>query len=1004
MKRTSVVTWAIILFAITLPICAKAALPVGAHFSAGISCPSCHTANSLGPANLGSTSQTSPAYYNNTCQQCHRTGDANAGSKPFSPADASVAFGGHTTNAGTKRLQTSHRWDGSDINPAAGADKPILPALTSGRINTGGTFSNTNLRGRTGGQLACVRCHSMHIQNNTNGSVLRSPNDQDQMCFDCHRSRDTSDTSLYPDPKKAGSHPVKINYDQKAAASAGALKATIDNANPANPTSDLRNYLTQTAPSGNIVCSTCHGMHYTDSRSSTFDGASSARGRSNYANLSSGDGYILRTDRRGAKVSATQTFEGKDNLNLCTNCHANKKSHNAMDQDVQCTDCHGAHVAYDKDDPTNQKGTNVYLIRRDMSKAGIATKVYFRYTSGERKEYKNAQGTGVCQGCHNVPAPGGKYPPQHASNKASDCKGCHSHNSQAGSFSGACGKCHGNPPTTTTIGGPDGLASPATGVMPAGEAGVHFAHVTTRKMDCNACHNGYSDRAAMPSNTIDLGFAINAGTFPGFKGSITNGKFYTENSAKFSGGPITASDATNLNNTCAVYCHGSTLDKGYNSQPSWAQTENGYPAGTCYACHPINGNDQTMGSHYVHAGVNGQSCQTCHPGVSDNSHMQGSVQWDLSAVSGSAQYKPAGGVSANSGETGRVAPSATYGTCSNISCHGAKATNLPWGGSLWSTTETCAKCHSSQTSLLSSGTFYSTSYPTKVIINTDSAVGAHVAHVNPNSSINISAALVCNDCHSGATHMNGTADIVAWSSLASTNGANPSITGGVCSNVYCHGSNMPNGDATGTNRTPKWNVPFLGTAISAAACGTCHGFPPSSHGFTAPTTFPAAAAACNGCHPNVNAAATSYATIFVNKALHVDGKVDGGGGGSCAGCHGYPPAAVGFKGTQNNWSSARTENYLGGGGAHTVQGHISKLAKPSEGWANCTNCHNQNDHAPSPAVFSPSSNIKVGILPRVRFSNVAPQAKYSSNRLDGAAHVTGKCSNVACHFQKTPQW
>ena len=310
MKRTSVVSWAIVLVAITISICADAAAPTAPH-ATPIICATCHVVNPLGAAYLATASQTSPAYYNNVCQSCHRPGDASAGSKPLSSADASVIFGGHTTNAGTTRLQTSHRWDGSDYSLAAGAQPPIQAAMTSGAVQ--GSQGRPNLRGRTGNQLACVRCHSMHLTT-PNTHFTRMANDKDQMCMDCHRSRNKqshlSGTHPVGDPVNGG-----VKYSDAVAAHPTKFNASPANANLANPTSDLGAKLSST---GNIVCSTCHGVHYTDSRSSTFDGASSAKGRNNYANLSSGDGYILRTDRRSGKVSASDTFDSKDKLNICT--------------------------------------------------------------------------------------------------------------------------------------------------------------------------------------------------------------------------------------------------------------------------------------------------------------------------------------------------------------------------------------------------------------------------------------------------------------------------------------------------------------------------------------------------------------------------------------------------------------------------------------------------------------------------------------------------------------
>jgi len=125
--------------------------------------------------------------------------------------------------------------------------------------------------------------------------------------------------------------------------------------------------------------------------------------------------------------------------------------------------------------------------------------------------------------------------------------------------------------------------------------------------------------------------------------------------------------------------------------------------------------------------------------------------------------------------------------------------------------------------------------------------------------------------------------------------------------------------------------------------------------------------------------------------------------GNCDSCHGYPPAKAGFAGTQGNWSSARTENYPGGGGAHTIPNHVSRLANPADGFANCSKCHKASDHQPFTLAFTPSQNIKVSVSQSYRLVS-ARQAKYSSNKLDASAHLTGTCSNISCHFGATPKW
>jgi predicted CxxxxCH...CXXCH cytochrome family protein len=257
--------------------------------------------------------------------------------------------------------------------------------------------------------------------------------------------------------------------------------------------------------------------------------------------------------------------------------------------------------------------------------------------------------------------------------------------------------------------------------------------------------------------------------------------------------------------------------------------------------------------------------------------------------------------------------------------------------------------------------------------------------------------------------MNGTTNFV-WSALAQSGGLTPVYTTGTCTNVYCHGARMPGGDTSGTNRTPVWNSStYLPATLTAAACGTCHGFPPSTvsghPAVTIPAGFPATAPIGNSCscHPNINTAGNSYANIFVNKAIHINGTLDVAAGGACDTCHGYPPVSAGFVGSANNWANARTEDYLGGGGAHTVNSHVSALAVPGGGFTNCSKCHDANDHVMTPIVFNPSQNIKARVNQQFRYE-AAKQFKYSSNRLDGSTHLTGTCSNASCHLGATPKW
>ena len=152
-------------------------------------------------------------------------------------------------------------------------------------------------------------------------------------------------------------------------------------------------------------------------------------------------------------------------------------------------------------------------------------------------------------------------------------------------------------------------------------------------------------------------------------------------------------------------------------------------------------------------------------------------------------------------------------------------------------------------------------------------IGAHQAHLNPAATGSLTVPIACNECHvvptDSAHATTPPAQIVQFGTLATTGGAAPTwnspdkVTNTTCSNVYCHG-NFTFGSVTGTlANAPDW------TGTNQAACGSCHGFPPTGHIATA--------VSCSGCHPGTVAAS---GTIIVNPttgaSLHVNGQADEG--------------------------------------------------------------------------------------------------------------------------------
>jgi len=132
-------------------------------------------------------------------------------------------------------------------------------------------------------------------------------------------------------------------------------------------------------------------------------------------------------------------------------------------------------------------------------------------------------------------------------------------------------------------------------------------------------------------NKIEMGFAINAANFntPGLWGgrAVTGGVMTMHTpSAPYSFQTYTGTTMNadpGYTNSCSVYCHGSTLTGGTNATPSWT----GANQAVCGTCHGTSiATPPTRASHVTHAGTLAIACSSCHPAVTDNSHVSGSVR------------------------------------------------------------------------------------------------------------------------------------------------------------------------------------------------------------------------------------------------------------------------------------------------------------------------------------------------------------------------------------------
>jgi len=911
--------------------------------ASGYNCASCHTTHAV----LGGSG------YDNICLNCHRPGSPKGGSRPFTIADGANPFNSMTGALPGRMYQTAHNWTSPDNSPAAGAAPPLMAAMTT-----------NSLAARTGNRLACVRCHNQH--DNSNPPFLRTANNRDQMCLDCHRSRNVRNQT-------AGSHPVNFSYTgagSKVRTNPSQYYNPPVNANPGNPTADLGRAMANTG--GTLLCSSCHGVHYTDSSSATFDN------HSGFYDLNQADGNLLRTDLRGATADA---------VNICTNCHAGKNAHNGRGQDIQCADCHGGHVEYDANALTaQQKKPNVWLVRRYMqiSTANGSARnqpVYFQSTTV--KNYKDPAGSGVCQSCHEVPV-GVGYPDAHSSFAAAICNQCHFHANPSGSFTatgGSCTSCHGYPPRANTAGGPNGYAvsSPFTSESSSGHA--PHAGAAPYSRECRACHQGNSHM----SGTFQDVFIDTTGLVSAFFGAVPI----------FNGTNPQAPGCSN------VYCHSDGAPRNAalvpvlttQAIPSWANGR-GAIIGQPDECRHCHGDATTLStnSHGRHLAAS-LGCVTCHSATAaSNTSLKGL----LLHANGEKNIS-----FSNFTSTGRAVWSVTTATCSTLYCHssgqsatgaGQPAYTAPlWGGAA----PGCGGCH-------------------KDMQTDPAATGSHLRHAQL-------ADFACATCHPGytgttantATHVNSSINLgFAGAAAGTIYGKGTSYPAGSsayssCTAAYCHSTVQGfAGSGAGTFRqTPNWG------GLGPLPCGTCHVDMSSNATATGSHIKHAQtyALSCGVCHGTGYDAATVVYPGHANRSIDLgmngiaNGTVysktasfaPGLGYGSCTAsyCHGGTPVPPPV------WGGAAVADCLGchgndaataspiATGAHTVHINNAAVLGTNNNFA-CGECH-----AKTVAVASNRAVISF-------VTHVNGIKDYSGARAGGSASynaATRTCSAGYCH-------
>ena len=242
----------------------------------------------------------------------------------------------------------------------------------------------------------------------------------------------------------------------------------------------------------------------------------------------------------------------------------------------------------------------------------------------------------------------------------------------------------------------------------------------------------------------------------------------------------------------------------------------------------------------------------------------------------------------------------------------------------------------------------------------------------------------CSSCHNGATARTMSSHVLDKNAAPS-----PSLC------KACH-------DVHGTS-----NLHMIRTVIN----GTAVTFTNMSSGFI--KTVAPFNGLCQVCHTLTNhyragAAETGHPTKNCLTCHSHTGAFAFQPAGNCDTCHGYPPAPAGFVPGHGNYSSARLADYPKGGGAHTIPGHISKNAKPSDGWAHCAVCHSDGSLNPATHLMTPAppqqQNVTIDVDDLEKFNSALPlNRSMYSGPLNGSG-TTGSCANTRCHFGPSPVW
>lgn len=477
---------------------------------------------------------------------------------------------------------------------------------------------------------------------------------------------------------------------------------------------------------------------------------------------------------------------------------------------------------------------------------------------------------------------------------------------------------------------------------------AHAAHISAGKT-CNECH---SETAA--SNTALVGLTVK---------HINKTRDVAMTSGTYNSTSQGCSTTT---------CH-SSLKAG--NVPEWDVLT----SGDCGTCHGYTSATLTTNAHAKHIETTGNGpkslCTACH------------------LTDGQAVTHSGNGVGLNIG----IQTATVTGTCST--CHTTPET---WNAA--AATVTCTDCHTG------TGSTIGVAAPLKSL----AATTGHGAQGQ-----------TCTACHDAASdHISGTlGDNNRLKAALGTDNAN-------C--LFCHETA---GTITNANMLTMKKHQLTGKGSLCADCHDSHGTSNSMMvnstingtvvSFTGNNTFANATnnGVCQVCHTT-----TDYYRANGTGAAHQDTTsncldchkhnpteanilafMPKGG---CDACHGYPPIPRNVdlsgivKKTLGFYSSAKFEDYSGGGGAHIVAAHLSPNVRQGDSFAPCVICHENAEasHVKAMPIRTNIANVTVKLDQKLKF-RPDTQVVYSSAKfVAGGTNKSGTCFNVNCHIKPSPKW